>query len=270
MSEERKFNGRLCVKSLELKNKNETKYQSPLRRVPVIRFNFTSPVKINEAYDAYAATIDRLLLRSGITKEEIDAIDLTNESLSKTFKDEIGLNHRKTSCEECSKRKQKEFFTVGTQCESPNTTVEIGVQVSEVDFAPSGKGLLKNDSIAYLTPAQLLHKEKAQEFASPEKNREAMESRGGFRKDMQSRPFQSTFGYNEPNFAERNQPMYDSMALQSPGFNEPRFQQSARYPRLFDNEQVRINQFQDENDSYTNFYGPYPRDRNLQRFGPRF
>lgn len=267
MSEDRKFNGRLCVKSLETRSKNEMKYQSPLRRVPVIRFNFTSPVKITETYDAYAAAIDRLLLKSGISKEEIDAIDLTNEFSSK---DEIGSRSKEKSCEECRKHKQKEFFTVGTQCESPNKAVEIGVQVSEADFAPSGKGLLKNDSIAYLTPAQLLNKEKAQEFASPEKNREAMESRGGFRKDMQSRSFQNTFGYNEPNFAERNQPIYDSMALQSAGFDEQRFQQSARYPRLFDNEQARMNQFQEENDSFTNFHGQYTRDRNLQRFGPRF
>lgn len=269
MSEDRKFIGRLCVKSLDKKNKNEIKYQSPLRRVPVIRFNFTSPLKLSDDYDAYAATIDRILLRSGITKEEIDAIELSSGTTSKLIQNEVKSSSKEKHCEECRKRKQKEFFTVGTQCEPSNKAVEIGIQVSELDFVPSGKGLLKNDSLAYFTPAQLLNKEKAEEFASPEKNRD-VEQRGGYRKDIQSRSFHNTYGYNEPSFIERSQPMYDPTVLQSQDFNSPRFQQSARHPRMFDDEQSRIDQFREENASFVNFSGPFPRDRNLQRFGSRF
>ncbi|RZC33063.1 uncharacterized protein BDFB_002436 [Asbolus verrucosus] len=319
MSDDRKFTGRLSVKpSLEQKNKPEVKYQSPLRRIPIVRFQFTSPAKVAEEIDSFAAALDKILQKIGVLKETIDLDEVPEVGMktgASSFADEDTmaltlkaslLNYKTltdvTTCEECKKRKLKVFSDVGSQCVDGKETNSVGVQVSEEDLSPT-KGLLKNDSIAYLTPAQLLGKEKEKEKDKEETTRTPaavndevekkkpdvsetttenkkekpkinFKGRGGYRKTFRDRQY-NIFDDDEFEYFDRSRSNFE--------FEDPRENFGHRFgtgmpavhfPRHFlDSGQsniMRMNQLREEDGNlFTDFNQPY-RGRNPNRFGPRY
>lgn len=292
MSDDRKFSGRLIVKqSAELKIKSDIKYQSPLRRIPIVRFNFTTPPKVTDEVDGFALALDRILRSVGIVKESIN-LDESVESLTKsannshvdedtaslTWKAAL-LGSKKpevSSCEECKKRKQKTFVEVGSQCADNKETCSIGIQVNDEDLIPAKK---KNESIALLTPAQLLGKIKEKEseketipeqgpekkkvgtpFTSPEKRRPPpTRGRGGFRNSFPPRErvyYEQEEYLEEEEFFERPRSIYEHP---NENFGRRFGGPPGRYPREY---------VEEEEMHFPEYSHPYPNRGG--RFGPRF
>ncbi|XP_044255615.1 uncharacterized protein LOC123005749 [Tribolium madens] len=309
MSDDRKFTGRLLVKSssLEQKNKNDVKYQSPLRRIPVVRFQFTTPSKTTEEIDSFTIAIDKILKSVGIMKESINLVDETiavPKSLNSSFADEettaaltlkatmLGAK-KEVACEECKKRKQKTFVEVGSQCADNKETCTVGIQVIEEELTPTK--LVKNESIAFLTPAQLLGKNKEsdkKEATTPplpstlekvEKKKETEVKKklpltprgrgGGFKKGP---PRERPFYEEEFEYYERLGPAYEN-PRENFGHNRYGGGPSSRLPQQHFNEEedCGAQRFQRQYDEDDDFYGNF-NDFNNQpyrgrpRFGPRY
>ncbi|EFA02081.2 uncharacterized protein mkg-p [Tribolium castaneum] len=289
MSDERKFTGRLLVKSspMEQINKNDVKYQSPLRRIPVVRFQFTTPSKTIEGMDGFSVAVDKILKSVGIVKESIsnEVIETGQKSQNSSFADEdtaaltlkatmLGAK-KEVSCDECKKRKQKTFVEVGSQCADNKETCAVGIQVNEEELTPTK--VVKNESIAFLTPAQLLGKNKESdknkesptspqkvEKKTPEVKKKPQPSprgRGGFRKG--GPPARN----NERPFYEEKFDYYEN-----PSFGHRRYGGPSRFPQQHYEEEAEQYEEEEEGDE---FYGDYTDFNHQpfqgrQRFGPRF
>lgn len=197
LSNDKLFAGRLVVDTSKANsqqqqskgNGGDIKFQSPLRKIPIVRFQYTTtPAKSFELSDPYATILDKILKKIGVLREVINLDDIvvddndfgpsassSKSNNNKTISsDNDKVDYRKknsakkllknsssvsSSCEECKKRKLLVYTEVGTQCVDKVEMCTISTQVVEDDLNPP-KGLLKGESIAALTPAQLLSKEK--------------------------------------------------------------------------------------------------------------
>lgn len=104
-------------------------------------------------------------------------------------------------CQVCEIRSQRKFKDEEVQCEN-KLFVEVSVQVSEEDFQSPLKSILKNKSLACLTPAEILAQEKlkAEEakknLFSVKKEEEVEERPEPKQKHHHERDFQRRGGYN--------------------------------------------------------------------------
>ncbi|XP_065161930.1 uncharacterized protein [Atheta coriaria] len=118
-----------------------------------IHFRFTSKRTVNEKQPT---SLSRLLARLDI-KEKLVILPTGDDLQQKTFEDAISQTSD-YECEKCTKFKQIQRIDVAVQC-MPSTQ-EFGANVTEDDFLANAQSLLKNvlkhQSFASLTPAQIL------------------------------------------------------------------------------------------------------------------
>lgn len=307
MTDERKFSGRLQVKpSIESKvNKSDVKFQSPLRRIPVVRFQFTTPPKIADEIDCFGVALDRILKKIGIISETVNLDDSFDDggvsnSVKEPIKSQLSglkrtMNVETTmSCEECKKRKLKVFTDVGSQCVEANEMVSIATQVNEDELMAFK--VTKNESLALLTPAQLLNKEKEKESAANEnlekeeeklkdsnptsENNTPSNSNKNFKN---KKPFRKgpppRFGYNDyDEYQDYEYGEYDEMVYQNrrdiftQRLGPPLYPAHPPLRQFGGGPSVRLNQLGNgDGPFFTDFSEPNFRGRNPSgRFGPRY
>lgn len=176
LSRDGKLNAHFTFKKVNfVKEKSvEVKYQSPLKRTPSVRFPFTAP-KSKEENSPFAQSLNRVLAKLGIAKETVPSPKSSPAILKNNNNTDNLSNIRSKSsvnrvsvltqadlhvrCEKCEKRSALNFKNKSNQT-VPVMTFSTGTQVSEEDFRPKENDFLKNKSLAYLTPAQLMRQDK--------------------------------------------------------------------------------------------------------------
>lgn len=176
------------VQSNRVVDRTEVKYQSPLRKQPLVRFQFTTPQKsaeesvftknLNKLIDTLRVNNDVVNLERSPTVEQVP---LRVESVPQT---QTQNNARHTvsrmvsisaqtdtfSCEDCERRSARKFVSQGTQTVTTmtfNVATQVILEELEKEACPSPSDLLKQKSLAYLTPAQLLGQTKSKADSTP-------------------------------------------------------------------------------------------------------
>nr|CAI5818193.1 unnamed protein product [Callosobruchus analis] len=161
---ENKFSGRLCIQKTQVVPSAD-KNSSPLKRMTQVKIPFTEPPTKAQNTSAFSGCIDRLLKHLGIQSETIEIDDKEDRASSpppppppSITKPAPVEQSARSSCPDCERRKKKVFKNSGTQYSDDRMTYSVSTQVSEDDLNPNR--IPKNQSIASLTPAQLLGKSK--------------------------------------------------------------------------------------------------------------
>ncbi|KAK5643709.1 hypothetical protein RI129_007554 [Pyrocoelia pectoralis] len=170
----------------EIEKPQEGKFMSPLRKIPIVRFSFTTPSKSGEEKTTMQSTLSKLLASLGVVEaippvtakpspsrvapeplqHVTNANDISNRDV--TLVDTVNMSTPKktkmcqtdsSKCQLCEIRKSRKFVNVSSQVEIDS--ISVGTQVSEDDFIRMGiklpiKDNLKNQSLSHLTPAQLM------------------------------------------------------------------------------------------------------------------
>ncbi|XP_045478966.1 stress response protein NST1-like isoform X2 [Harmonia axyridis] len=164
---DKKSNGKLKVtKTNHLPNKLEQN-ASPLLRQKPLKFSFNTPLSDNN----YQDILNRALIKTGVVTTVIDLVDDDQETgspISAVAKKKVPFDLTTepsksmsmkmcqtdpVKCEDCEKRKEIQYRSIGTQC-GESERYNVGVQVVEEDIINSR--IPKNQSLAHMTPAQLL------------------------------------------------------------------------------------------------------------------
>lgn len=231
-----KLSGRFFLKqSKKPENPTDTKFQSPLRRIPLVRLNFTTMQKNAEEKSTFSTTLSKLLLSIGIAPKDenkqpepekktegkppdvpkapvISAVksaplvqiipkpkipaapqitpvkpQVTPNKPQAPAKPQVTANAPKSvsmkiakktnttligakfqmkmvqtepfNCQLCEIRATRKYVNQETQC-GQKTTADASTQVTDEEFKSPLKSILKNKSLAHLTPAQILAQEK--------------------------------------------------------------------------------------------------------------
>ncbi|KAB0804395.1 hypothetical protein PPYR_01365 [Photinus pyralis] len=185
LGNELQLSGRFFLKKAqkEQEKPQEGKLMSPLRRIPIVRFSFTTPSKSGEEKSTMQSTISKLLMSVGVVETLPHVTPTPSPSRvvpeptrqtvnSPTFKsnhDIIGPTTKSAvlnkmcqtdlKCQVCEVRKSRTFVNKEVQCEL--NSVSVGTQIAEDDLLRMGVRVpapdnLKNQSLAHLTPAQLM------------------------------------------------------------------------------------------------------------------
>lgn len=162
------------------------RYVSPLTKMSTLKIPFTEVPKKIQPKDSFTAFMNNLLSSVGLLDETVIDLETNNEpsvtvnNISKSTSPPpaplISNKHQKTEfesapekpklqlftkmtqteifkCADCEKRRKILYKTVGTFCGNDNMSYSVSTQVSDDDFHNK---LPKNQSLAALTPAQLL------------------------------------------------------------------------------------------------------------------
>nr|CAH7768649.1 unnamed protein product [Callosobruchus chinensis] len=159
---ENKFSGGLTVQKTQVAPSFD-KNSSPLKRMTQLKIPFTEIPTKEENTSAFSGCIDRLLKHLGLQSEVIEIDDKEDRASSPppppppsiTRTDPVEQSAR-TNCPDCEKRRKRVFKNTGTQYSDDRMSYSVSTQVSEDDLNPNR--IPKNQSIASLTPAQLLAK----------------------------------------------------------------------------------------------------------------
>lgn len=186
LGNELQLSGRFFLKKAqkELEKPQEGKLMSPLRRIPVVRFSFTTPSKSGEEKSTMQSTMSKLLTSVGVveiptlvaptpsprprvvpepTRQTIDSPTFkSNHDVSCPTTKSAMLNkmcQTDLKCQVCEVRKSRTFVNKEVQCEL--NSVSVGTQIAEDDLLrmgarPPPPDNLKTQSLAHLTPAQLM------------------------------------------------------------------------------------------------------------------
>ncbi|KAK9885540.1 hypothetical protein WA026_012291 [Henosepilachna vigintioctopunctata] len=170
---DKKFGGKLIVMNTNKKQAElQVKNISPLLRKQPVRFSFSTPSKTAEK-STFQSNLNKALIKAGVISEVIDLDSDENPALplpkiGKKKNAAFGSKNVESSvknvlmkmcqtdpmtCEDCEKRKGIQYRSIGIQC-GESDRYNVGVQVCEMDLVSSK--ISKNQSLAYLTPAQLL------------------------------------------------------------------------------------------------------------------
>ncbi|KAG5881267.1 hypothetical protein JTB14_003738 [Gonioctena quinquepunctata] len=185
---EKKFTGPLVVRKSEKPKTLQEKFKSPLMKFLQLRIPFTDIPKKDQQRSAFTNYINYLLQTIGLMNEivvEIDDQDAPSSTDAAKGQEEatpppppqISHNHVEVptrrpnlknsnqlskfvqtdllKCHECDKRKNILYRSSGVQCGGEQVTYSVSTQVKEDDFYVK---IPKNQSLASLTPAQLLAK----------------------------------------------------------------------------------------------------------------
>ncbi|KAJ8934243.1 hypothetical protein NQ314_013489 [Rhamnusium bicolor] len=194
-SAEKKYTGKLVVHRTDNYKMSTDTNMSPLLRKPMVRFPFTQIQPRVEQIVSFTTFINNLLQKLGLMKETVVDVEkdvppnvgiaptpralsppppplithnrimipteirgsnrfnkLGNNQLSKMIQTDV------SKCESCEKRKKIIYKSSAAQCGGDSTTFSVSTQVTEDDFYPKSQ---KTQSLASLTPAQLLAKSRA-------------------------------------------------------------------------------------------------------------
>ncbi|KAF5272555.1 hypothetical protein FQR65_LT04894 [Abscondita terminalis] len=168
----------------------ESKFQSPLKKTPFVRFNFTTAIKTGggEQPSILQIYLNKLLASLGLLEDSLPVIVRPQEEISSPKDTQTAVQASPTKwqtssnkggdsateispkkakmcqtdfvkCLICEIRKSRTFVDKETQYEAKYCTSS--TQVTEDDFARAGvkpifRDTLKNQSLAHLTPAQLM------------------------------------------------------------------------------------------------------------------
>lgn len=282
----------------------DVKYLSPLRKIPVVRFCFTTLPKANEERTSLEKTLNKLLLGVGLAEtsslstskalpkpssSETPGKTVIIQSSKKKYDPILGTKFQMKMCQTdpvkchiCEIRNARKFIDVGVQCE--NVLVDSGTQMTEDDIQYLTikmpiKGILKNQSLAYLTPAQLLANTNSSEVSK----------RGEFYNDMavnSSPPHISSIklrpvgdSSNRSNYSEHYRPSFENPARPYNDFNSSPIGQNAfndgqRDFRRFDNNMGMTNRFPEQDSprpliNNSNFNQRHFQNTNNSNFGGR-
>lgn len=165
----------------DAKTSEKTTYQSPMRKMTVVRFNFTTPVNKRPKNTLFSYPNVRVYLYKVLSllgmgrseeplalKEKTPILEIPPAPVPPPIvivkKESISTQTEPTKCHICEIRKGRKYEDANTQTIEP-TTYDISTQVSMDDLVKSPttftpRGILKNTtsvpSIAHLTPLQLL------------------------------------------------------------------------------------------------------------------
>lgn len=167
---ERRSSGPLIVHKMNPYQPPKDKTTSPLLRAPPIRLPFTTPGASSETDTNFKRCCEILLYKVGIEKTLSTDVD-RKKSLAVPPKDVVATFSNPSTqirtfgtqtekelirCNECLRRKGILYAQVGVQTgEEMNLNFSVSTQVTEADFYSM---IPKNQSLANLTPAQLLGK----------------------------------------------------------------------------------------------------------------
>ncbi|VEN40412.1 unnamed protein product [Callosobruchus maculatus] len=161
---ENKFSGRLYIQKTQAVP-NPDKNSSPLKRMTQVKIPFTELPTKAESTNTFSGCIDRLLKHLGLQSEAIEIDDKEDRASSpppppppSITKAAPVQQSARSNCPDCEKRRRKTFKNSGTQYSDDHMSYSVSTQVSEDDLNPNR--IPKNQSIASLTPAQLLGKAK--------------------------------------------------------------------------------------------------------------
>ncbi|CAG9835263.1 unnamed protein product [Diabrotica balteata] len=180
---ENKFSGPLLIQRKPKPNYNPEQFQSPLKKSVQLKIPFTEvPTPANQK-NAFGEYIQKLLDQLGLTEEVIVIDDhisdgeasIKNKSSPppapivspqkpkpvEVTKSNSYVKNRLQKliqtdpyvCKSCDERKRKLVKSVGVQCPPTSFSFSVSTQVREEDFYDA---IPKNQSLASLTPAQLL------------------------------------------------------------------------------------------------------------------
>ncbi|XP_018334953.1 uncharacterized protein LOC108743855 isoform X2 [Agrilus planipennis] len=179
--------GRFVLKKSEQKfidKISEAKGLSPLRKIPVVRFQFTTPSKGNEDKTTFSRTLEKVLVSIGLGNSKDASSSQDPMSIDTISSANINVNTIKSSfvktkpvraqdfmtgvkrhtkmcqtpmflmkCQICEIRSARTYESVAIQCNIRNT-VDMGVQCTEEK--PNYQDAFKAQSLVHLTPAQIL------------------------------------------------------------------------------------------------------------------
>lgn len=162
------------------------KNRSPLVKLSQVKIPFTEvPTKIQQKTE-FTAYMNNLLSSIGLMDETVIDLDGDQSSVNNllraaspppppqisnrgpreaTFEPTqrklvphltIAVQTESFKCNDCEARKKVVYKNVGTSCGDDNMTYSVSTQVTEDDFYSSSNRIPKNQSLASLTPAQLL------------------------------------------------------------------------------------------------------------------
>ncbi|XP_050300067.1 uncharacterized protein LOC126738675 [Anthonomus grandis grandis] len=186
---QKRFTGPLIVQRTDTHECSKDKTISPMLRKPIIRLPFTTPGMTNSSEINFTKCCEMLLRRVGIDKNssELKKPDKLPETSSKqivkteapptaiasspsepkspikTLSKSISIQTDKelSICKDCLKRKGILYSNCGVQSGNPMLTFSVSTQVTEADFYSM---IPKTQSLASLTPAQLLGKQSISDF----------------------------------------------------------------------------------------------------------
>ncbi|CAH1957127.1 unnamed protein product [Acanthoscelides obtectus] len=158
---EKKFSGRLYVHKTQPPSLAKT--ISPLKRIAQVKIPFTELPSKAENVSAFSGRIERLIQHLGLQSEVIEIEDKEDKKTSlpappppsisaSTVQSRPGV----VGCPDCAQRKKILYRSTGTQYSDDHMSYSISTQVSEDDLRTNR--IPKNQSLASLTPAQLLAK----------------------------------------------------------------------------------------------------------------
>ncbi|XP_022912587.1 uncharacterized protein [Onthophagus taurus] len=224
---EPKSSSRFTVRKLIKPEKIDHKHQSPLKKIPVVRFQFTNRSKTSEDSPTMASQLSKLLRKFGkeFTFEDLPktpSIESRNSGTQspppppvifetdKTPSTKISLINTPThtmftqtdryKCADCETRNAKVTASVPTQT-NDSMTFDVACQVSPEDF-PKPKSILKNNqSLASMTPAQLLAN--ASPTSSSKYHQPNFESPETAKRNHQQRSFNSPDSFSDYNEFDR-------------------------------------------------------------------
>lgn len=167
------FEGRFFLKPWkkpkQQDEKNEDdKTRTPMKKPPVVRFNFTTKCKTGKEKSYLYSTCNKLLATVGLEKTPPESppypppSQKVNSPVTLLKKPPTPIakpENEPFKCHTCEMRKARQFTDSGSQCKSE--MVSVSTQMTDEDLIrfgckPAIKGILKNQSLAELTPAQLL------------------------------------------------------------------------------------------------------------------
>lgn len=184
-----KLNGRFFVIKRKHSEKSpDAKFQSPLRKIPLSRLRFTTVTKTAPENNDFTKMLTKLLRSVGIHKEsppkDPESIHTTSTnqqvkerkaspkiapSIIKTAMRRTNSNCQQKmvqtepyKCQVCEIRASRRLVDREAQCVI-KTFADASVQVAVEDFQSPLKSILKNKSLALLTPAQILAQDKGKE-----------------------------------------------------------------------------------------------------------
>ncbi|XP_044748672.1 zinc finger CCCH domain-containing protein 13-like [Coccinella septempunctata] len=163
---DKKINGKLKVTKNSHHLTRSEQNVSPLLRQKPFKFSFNTPLSDN----SYQEILNRALIKTGVVSEVIDLVDEEDHdaSINRATKRKVPFEGNPepmknmsmkmcqtdpVKCEDCEKRKAVQYCSIGIQC-GESERYNVGVQVVEEDI--SNFKFPKNQSLAYMTPAQLL------------------------------------------------------------------------------------------------------------------
>lgn len=262
------LNGRFFLKKVhkDVEKPADTKFQSPLRKTPFIRFAFTTPTKVGEQPSTLQNSLNKLLASLGLL-EDSDSVfvkptapieedsssasvqatptkwpTISNKGGDSVF--EIAPRKAKmcqtdfAKCQICAIRKARTFVDKEVQCDV--TYSSSSTQVSDDDFMRPGaktpfRDTLKNQSIAHLTPAQLMRQTLNQ--TEPKQSNNFIQQRG--LSDVSPENPNNYRGDNSSDFSRgcKPSPNYSNKQFQNKGNNNfdvrPHFGNNR--PNMYDN-----------------------------------